>query len=629
MQLTVAFLAAIASQALATPIARSPYQVRETHYVPKGWQTLERSHGGKTIQLQIGLKQGRFHELDRHLSEGKWNENIHCVAPLTCAVSDPDHARYGQHLSSEEVDELVAPSSETHSLVHDWLHENGIDVSNLGYSSAKDWIIVHLPIEKVEELLDTEYHNYKHRDGSIVARTTRWSLPRHLHSHIDAIQPTTSFFRAIKNDATWVDKAVEVPASYSPPKDSSIAAVCNVTSVTPECFQTLYKTKWYKTQASDKNSVAFNNFLGEIPIRPDTKMFLAKYRPEAVSQAYAFKQISIDNGPVQDGPLTYNQSTVEGISREANLDVQAIAGISWKTPITSFSTGGSPPFKPDISTPTNTNEPYLVWVNWLLAQRDIPKIISTSYGDSEETVPRSYAERVCKQFAQVGARGTSLFFSSGDRGLGGTDTCYTNDGNNKYQFQPDFPTSCPYITSVGATMNFEPEESAYRPARNTSAGFRDLYSSGSGFSNYFDRPDYQKNVVKKYIKNLNGTYDGLYNKNGRAYPDLAAQGLYFAYFWNGTEGTISGTSASTPLTAGIFALVNDALIAAGKPTLGFLNPWLYKKGYKGLTDITKGFSYGCNTQGFPVTKGWDPVTGFGTPDFPKLLKQAGVKAKGY
>jgi tripeptidyl-peptidase-1 len=51
-------------------------------------------------------------------------------------------------------------------------------------------------------------------------------------------------------------------------------------------------------------------------------------------------------------------------------------------------------------------------------------------------------------------------------------------------------------------------------------------------------------------------------------------------------GTISGTSASCPLTSGIFSLVNDALIAAGKPALGFLNPWLYKKGYKGLTDIT-------------------------------------------
>jgi tripeptidyl-peptidase-1 len=90
-------------------------------------------------------------------------------------------------------------------------------------------------------------------------------------------------------------------------------------------------------------------------------------------------------------------------------------------------------------------------------------------------------------------------------------------------------------------------------------------------------------------------------------------------------GTISGTSASTPLTAGIFALVNDALIASGKSPLGWLNPWLYKKGYKGLNDITKGSSYGCNTQGFPVTSSWDPITGFGTPNFPQLLNLAGAK----
>jgi tripeptidyl-peptidase-1 len=510
-------------------------------------------------------------------------------------------------------------------LVHEWLREAGINTDDLGYSSAKDWVIVHLPIEMVESLLDTKYHNYKHKDGSIVARTTSWSLPRHLHAHVDAIQPTTSFFRAAAQAATWVDKAVEVPASYHTPKNTSISAVCNVTSVTPECFQTLYNTKWYHTQASEKNSIGFTNYLGEIPIRPDTKLFLQKYRPEAVSQAYDFKQISIDGGPVQDGPLTYNQSTVEGISREANLDVQAISGISWKTPITSYSTGGSPPFIPDISTPENTNEPYLVWVNWLLTQRAIPKIISTSYGEAEQTIPRSYAERVCKQFAQVGARGTTLFFSSGDRGLGGTDTCYTNDGKNTYKFQPAFPASCPYVTTVGATMNFEPEEAAYRPSRNTTAGFRDLYASGSGFSDYFKRPNYQDKVVKKYIRSLGDQYEGLYNKKGRGYPDLAAQGLYFAYFWNGTEGTISGTSASCPLTAGIFALVNDALLASGKPALGFLNPWLYKKGYQGLTDITKGSSHGCNVDGFPVTKGWDPITGFGTPDFPKLAKLAGAK----
>ncbi|KAF2264406.1 tripeptidyl-peptidase 1 precursor [Lojkania enalia] len=604
---SVLLSAAIAAHAvLATPIrARSPYAVKETHFAPREWTKLGRANGDNVIQLQIGLKQGNFEDLEKHLYE----------------VSDPDHHRYGKHLTAEEVNECVKPKKETLDFVHEWLHENGI--KDMAYSDARDWIIVHLPVSMVESLLDTEYHNYKHEDGHVVARTTRWSLPRHLHSHIDTIQPTTSFFRAVPNKADWVLTPPEVPASFQKPSNASIAQVCNVTSVTPECFATLYSTKWYKPKAGKKNQVGFTNYLGEIPIRPDAELFLEKYRPEAVSSAQ-FKQYSIDNGPVQDGPLTANQSE-EGISHEANLDIQAIAGISYPVPITSYSTGGSPPFIPDLSTPTNTNEPYLVWVNWLLSQRSFPQVISTSYGEPEQSVPKSYAIRVCQQFAQVGARGTSLLFSSGDRGVGGTDKCYSNDGKNTYKFLADFPVSCPYVTGVGATMNFQPEESAYRPARNVSGVFRDLYSSGSGFSTYWKRPKYQDKVVSAYVRSLNGLYDGLYAKDGRGYPDISAQGLYFAYFWNGTEGTISGTSASCPLSSGIISLVNDALIASGKPALGFLNPWLYKKGYKGFTDITKGFSYGCNTQGFPVTEGWDPVTGFGTPNFPELVKLSGAK----
>ena len=553
-------------------------------------------------------------------------------------MSDPDHKRYGQHLSAEDVDELVKPTKESSDLVHEWLRENGIE--DLSYSSAKDWITVTLPVEFVEKLLDTEYHDYKHKDGKVVTRTTSWSLPRHLHDHIDTIQPTTSFFRAAANANHLIEGAAEIPAGYHPPSNESIAAVCNVTSVTPECFSTLYSTKWYKPKALKKNKVGFNNFLGEIPIRPDAELFLKKYAPASVSIAKTFPQYTIDNGPAQDGPLTLNQS-LEGISQEANLDVQAIAGISKLTPIESFSTGGEPPFIPDKNTPTNTNEPYLVWVNWLLQRKSIPQIISTSYGDDEQTVPRSYAERVCKQFAQVGARGTTLFFSSGDRGLGHTDTCFSNDGKNTTKFMPAFPAGCPYVTAVGATMNFQPEVAVYRPPRVVNGTVRDLYAGGSGFSEYFSRPSYQDKVVPAYLKSIGKLYDGLYDKStlphpppssryltnvrteGRAYPDLSAQGLYFAYFWNGTEGVISGTSASSPLTAGIFTLVNDALLAAGKAPLGFLNPWLYKKGYKGLTDITNGTSHGCNVDGFPSAKGWDPVTGFGTPIFPKLVELAG------
>lgn len=54
--------------------------------------------------------------------------------------------------------------------------------------------------------------------------------------------------------------------------------------------------------------------------------------------------------------------------------------------------------------------------------------------------------------------------------------------------------------------------------------------------------------------------------------------------------------------------------------MGFLNPWLYEKGYKAFTDVTNGSALGCNSTGFPATEGWDAVTGFGTPGFPKTLE---------
>lgn len=61
-----------AHAALATPIrARSPYVVKETHSAPREWTKLDRSNGESVIQLKIGLKQGNFDELDRHLNEGR------------------------------------------------------------------------------------------------------------------------------------------------------------------------------------------------------------------------------------------------------------------------------------------------------------------------------------------------------------------------------------------------------------------------------------------------------------------------------------------------------------------------------------------------------------------------------
>lgn len=96
----------------------------------------------------------------------------------------------------------------------------------------------------------------------------------------------------------------------------------------------------------------------------------------------------------------------------------------------------------------------------------------------------------------------------------------------------------------------------------------------------------------------------MYNHRGRAYPDIVSAGdfqsilfvgidertllgggAFFDYFFNRWD-IGGGTSAAVPTAAGIVALLNDWRLKHGRPTLGFLNPFLYGIGRKGLIDIT-------------------------------------------
>jgi len=171
-------LSAGALSASASPVyARSPYAVKERHAVPQAWSKVGRAAKSDLVNLQIGLKQKNEGMVERHLIE----------------VSDPGHSRYGQHLSAAEIDSIVSPTVETVGLVREWLHAH--DVTSYSSSPSNDWIYVVVPIEKAEQLLQTEYSIFKHNDGSTVSRAPEWSLPLELHEHIDVVQPTTSFFR--------------------------------------------------------------------------------------------------------------------------------------------------------------------------------------------------------------------------------------------------------------------------------------------------------------------------------------------------------------------------------------------------------------------------------------------------
>ncbi|KAF9266300.1 tripeptidyl peptidase A [Marasmius fiardii PR-910] len=578
---------AFASLSLAGSTIHSPLQVKERVSPPRGWVQHARAHPDHRIALRIGLPQPNFHILEEHLYQ----------------VSDPFHERYGQHLSKEEVEELVAPHPESIDFVTAWLASHGIQESDFERSPAKDWVYLTVPVSIAEKLLDTTYHVWKHvESGDEFVRTTSYSLPKDLHAHVDVIQPTTMFarFKGMKATIHSVEDAVQnfQPLDISAGK-VDVDPSCN-TTITISCIQQLYNAVGYTPSAKINNSIGITGYLEQFANLQDLQTFYAEQRPDAVNSSFKFV-------PVKGGLNSQNLSEA-GI--EANLDVQFAFGLSFPIKSTFWSTAGRPPFIPDATETENTNEPYNDWLDFVLAQKDIPFVISTSYGEAEQTVPENYARRACNGFAQLGARGVSLFFSSGDGGVGDGEAdpalqqCFTNDGKNTTKFMPSFPASCPFVTAVGGTVNV-PEIA--------------VDFSGGGFSDYWAQPDYQKDAVEGFLKKLpKGLYKGLFNPSGRAFPDVAAQGRRFRIWVGGQPLSIGGTSASSPTFAGIVALLNDARLKKGQSPLGFLNPLIYKKGVDGFNDITFGNNPGCGTPGFNATKGWDPVTGLGTPNFKKL-----------
>lgn len=133
------------------------------------------------------------------------------------------------------------------------------------------------------------------------------------------------------------------------------------------------------------------------------------------------------------------------------------------------------------------------------------------------------------------------------------------------------------ITNVGATQ-------LSGSTSETSASF-----SSGGFSNFFGIPSYQASAVSSFLTTLGNTDSGKFNRSGRAIPDVAAIGTNLEIVVNGRTELVDGTSCSSPIFAGIVALINDELISAGKSPLGFLNPFLYANP-GAFNDITTGES---------------------------------------
>jgi len=260
------------------------------------------------------------------------------------------------------------------------------------------------------------------------------------------------------------------------------------------------------------------------------------------------------------------------------------------------------------------------------------QVVSDSWGEVEEGETADSVAAYEQLFLQGAMEGISFLFSSGDNG----DELATSG-----IVQTDYPTSDPYVTSVGGTstgiaadgsMSFETgwgtekyslssDGSSWQPN-----GY--LYGAGGGTSALFNQPSYQAGVAsgpRRQVPDVAMDADpqtGMLIGLKQTFPD----GKYY------DEYRIGGTSLASPLFAGMTAL---ALQKSGTGA-GLLNPVIYRNtdafkdvkaktnqlgvvraDYANSLDASDGIVYSVRTfnqdSSLKTAKGWDPVTGVGSP----------------
>src|SRR5712691_52146 len=280
-------------------------------------------------------------------------------------------------------------------------------------------------------------------------------------------------------------------------------------------------------------------------------------------------------------------------------------------------------------------------------------VISQSFGSGEGAFNSGLAalKQLRTTFEKAHASKVTVFASSGDGGTTNGMKVPVKDSRIIPYPSVSWPASDPLVTTVGGTYlctnavtgttvdNTSPPANCRVTPADREPGW---VFSGGGYSILFDRPDYQ-NVLppgSTFVGSSAGAPGK--NSNMRGIPDIAYQAsartgvlVYLTEpdFKGGATGcgganpcstgwyVVGGTSSSSPQWAGLVALADQI---AGH-NLGFINPALYRlannaaKYAADFYDVTRGNNGGGGLPGYDASKGWDAVTGLGTPDAAKLI----------
>ena len=258
-------------------------------------------------------------------------------------------------------------------------------------------------------------------------------------------------------------------------------------------------------------------------------------------------------------------------------------------------------------------------------------VISISLLAGESCLPPAQTPAVHRVFERSAEHGVTVVAASGDFGA----VSYPCQRSNPTpSVGLNLPASDPLVTAVGGTrlvaaagQPYQGEDTWNTPPSPTPqdtdiapdgfGGVRHSAGSGGGFSTRFSRPDFQNGIPSVH--------------GGRGVPDVAAMadpnpGIAVITVRHGRSflGRWGGTSAGAPLWAGLAALADQM---AGH-RLGPLNPSLYRiakspeyaAAFHDVTSGTNSVIFGSQLiAGQKAAPGWDPVTGWGTPNAAVLV----------
>jgi subtilase family serine protease len=261
-----------------------------------------------------------------------------------------------------------------------------------------------------------------------------------------------------------------------------------------------------------------------------------------------------------------------------------------------------------------------------VSQGSVISISAAGQTGGEHCDTQAEVARLNAALAAAAARHVTVIAASGDIGAVG-EPCQVIKGLTGGAFPPvkevNLPAADPLVLATGgtslnashATGTYISETAWGLPVGSPGTQFQ---ASGGGFTRRFARPDYQNGVP-----GIAAT---------RGVPDVSADasphtGMALVISDHGNQYTIrnsGGTSASAPLWAGLMALADQY---AGRH-LGFVNPAIYRTGRsasyrKAFHDVTTGNNTptfpGRTISGYRATPGWDPVTGWGSPNATVLV----------